>query len=231
MLKRLLISARNLPFNMPLSKLRIDASSVAKAYDRYASSYDFVFGRLLHDGRIKTVQAMNLQPGQRVVELGVGSGLMLPLYPAGTPVVAIDISPDMLERARAKVAALNLKNIELKLADAESTRLPGEAFDHVVLPYVYSVTPDPQALMRECFRLCKPGGSIWILNHFSGLGLMDRLNWMIKPVADALRFRADFSYQQYVQNQGWDIVQVQKANLFGLSRIVQVGKPGALRAP
>jgi phosphatidylethanolamine/phosphatidyl-N-methylethanolamine N-methyltransferase len=207
-----------------LRKLRIDAFSVANAYDRYASVYDLVFGRLLHDGRVKTVRAMNVQPGQRVAELGVGSGLMLPLYPAGTPVAAIDISPDMLARARAKVAALKLKNIELKLADAEATGLNAEAFDHVVLPYVYSVTPNPQALMRECFRICKPGGHIWILNHFSGLGLMDKLNWMIKPVADALRFRADFSYQQYVEQQGWNVVRVEKANLFGLSRVVQIRK-------
>jgi phosphatidylethanolamine/phosphatidyl-N-methylethanolamine N-methyltransferase len=209
---------------MTLSKLRVDTSSIANAYDRYARVYDLVFGAVLQDGRRKTVAAMQVAPGQRVAELGVGSGLMLPLYPAGTPVVAIDISHDMLERARAKVTRLGLRNIDLQLADAQATGLPADAFDHVVLPYIYSVTPDPAALMQECFRICKPGGSIWILNHFSGLGALDSLNWLIKPVANALRFHADFSYQEYVANQGWQVQQVIKANALGLSRVVQVKK-------
>jgi phosphatidylethanolamine/phosphatidyl-N-methylethanolamine N-methyltransferase len=200
----------------------VDLGSVASAYGRYAALYDLLFGRALQLGRLKLASLIQAAAGQRILEIGVGTGLMLPLYPRDVCILGVDISEHMLVRARQKVARHSLAHVELRRADAESTGLPGASFDHVVLPYVYSVTPNPSRLVRESFRLCKPGGHLWILNHFSGLGVWDWIEWPLKPFARGLGFRSDFQYKRYVTDQDWDIKAVHKANLLGLSRIVQV---------
>lgn len=202
-----------------------DLASVQAAYDRYASVYDTLFGWVLQDGRVRLARSMAAQPGQRIIEFGVGSGLMLSLYPRHALVLGLDLSEGMLAKARQRVQAEGLSQVQLQRADAEHSAAADGAFDHVVLPYVYSVTPDPEGLMREAFRVCRPGGSIWILNHFSGLGVWDWLERPLRPFARWVGWRPDFPYQTHVLDQGWHIVGVQRANLFGLSRLVHVRKP------
>jgi phosphatidylethanolamine/phosphatidyl-N-methylethanolamine N-methyltransferase len=203
-----------------------DQASVASAYDRYAGIYDRLFGWVLQDGRERLVKAMRIAAQERIVEFGVGSGLMLPLYPRHASVLGLDLSEGMLEQARQRIQRLGLTHVELRHIDAEHNGLPPAAFDHVVLPYVYSVTPDPDALVREAFRVCVPGGSIWILNHFSGLGFWDWLEGPLRPVARWVGFRPDFPFKTWVSDQPWRVEAVQRANLLGLSRIVHVRKPG-----
>jgi phosphatidylethanolamine/phosphatidyl-N-methylethanolamine N-methyltransferase len=202
-----------------------DPASISAAYDRYASVYDRLFGWVLQDGRERLARLMAPSPGQRIVEFGVGSGLMLPLYPRHAAVVGLDLSERMLAQARERVLRLGLGHVELHRADAETAPLAERSFDHVVLPYVYSVTPDPAALMAQAFRLCAPGGSIWILNHFSGLGFWDWLERPLRPFARWVGWRPDFPFSTYVSEQPWHVVAVHRANLFGLSRIVHVRPP------
>jgi phosphatidylethanolamine/phosphatidyl-N-methylethanolamine N-methyltransferase len=204
-----------------------DLRSVTAAYDRYARVYDTLFGWVLQDGRRRLAQRLDTcAPGQRILELGVGSGLMLPLYPRHAMVLGLDISDGMLARARALVVREGLEHVQLRRVDAEHTGVADGSFDHVVLPYVYSVTPDPQALMAEAFRACRPGGDLWILNHFSGLGLWDWLERPLRPFARWVGWRPDFPYAQHVIAQGWQVIDVEAANLWGLSRLVHVRKPG-----
>lgn len=204
-----------------------DLQSVTAAYDRYARVYDSLFGWVLQDGRQRLGRRLQAAPpGQRILELGVGSGLMLPLYPRHARVLGLDISAGMLARARALVAQQALHHVRLELADAEHTGVPAASFDHVVLPYVYSVTPDPAALVAEAFRACRPGGELWILNHFSGLGVWDWLERPLRPFARWVGWRPDFPYDQHVTAQGWQVLDVEAANLWGLSRLVHVRKPG-----
>jgi len=200
----------------------IDALSVSRTYDRFARFYDLAFGAVLHNGRKTLARVLNSKSGDRILEIGVGSGLMLPLYPSDVQVLGIDISEKMLQRARSTVSRHNLQNICLKLLNAESADLPVSSFDHVVLPYVYSVTPDPALLMRQVFKLCKPGGSVWILNHFSQSPLWKLLEQPLRPFAESIGFRTDFSYKTYVADQGWQIAAEYKVNLFSLSRLVHI---------
>jgi phosphatidylethanolamine/phosphatidyl-N-methylethanolamine N-methyltransferase len=214
------------PLIMPsASELSSPDHPIVKLYKRMARCYDMMFGALLNPGRRTLARALNLRGGQRVVELGIGSGLMLPLYPRDASVVGVDISPEMLELARSRGAALNMQHVQLMLADAAHTGLPAAQYDHVVLPYVYTVTPDPQALMREALRLCKPGGRIWILGYFSDLGPWRSLHWLVGPVAKLVGFAADFPYAQHVARHGWQVQRVLPANVFGMSRIVEILKP------
>lgn len=203
-----------------------DPGSVSAAYDRYAFLYDRLFGWVLQEGRERLASRLQAGPGERIVEFGVGSGLMLPLYPRHAVVLGLDLSDAMLARARERVRRAGLDNVTLQRIDAEHNDLQAASFDHVVLPYVYSVTPEPRALIDEAFRVCRPGGHIWVLNHFSGLGVWDWLGPLVSPFARWIGFRSDFPYQTHVAEQGWSIEGVDRVNPFGLSRLVHVRKPG-----
>src|SRR4051812_3668299 len=91
---------------------RVQMQAVQAAYRRYASIYDALFGPVLHPGRKAVIEALACRPGERVLEVGVGTGLSLPLYPRGTRLVGIDVSPEMLQKARSRVARLGLSNVE-----------------------------------------------------------------------------------------------------------------------
>jgi len=146
---------------------RLDEAKVLDAYRRWAPVYDNTFGRVTTEGRRQAVQMVNTRRG-RVLELGVGTGLSLADYARHLDIVGIDISPDMLERARQKVAAEGLDNVSgLYEMDAATLEFPDNTFDTVVAMYVMTVVPDPVAVMREITRVCKPGGEVMLLNHFS----------------------------------------------------------------
>jgi phosphatidylethanolamine/phosphatidyl-N-methylethanolamine N-methyltransferase len=199
----------------------MDQQAVQRVYRRYAPLYDIVFGSLLQHGRRQLGRTLRALPGQRVLEIGVGTGLLLPLYPDGVSVVGIDISAEMLAVARRRAERLGLERVELYLMDAERTTFPDGTFDHVVIPYVYSVTPNPHGLIREARRVCKAGGDIYLLNHFSGNGVWWR--WgeaLLRPFASRIGFRSDFSIETYVNSMNWNIVNIQPVNLLGLSRLV-----------
>jgi len=202
--------------------------SLVDTYERFSHFYDLVYGKTLQDGREALSRAIRTLPAADVLEFGVGSGLMLPLYPRRFRVVGVDVSPGMLARARRRVRRLGLANVDLRLIDAEDTGIPDEAFDHVVLPYVYSVTPSPMHLLREAFRVCRPDGTIWILNHFSGLGRWDHLERPLKPFARWVGFRPDFPFKTFITDLDLDVQSVQAVNLFGLSRLVRVRRSQAL---
>src|ERR1700682_1027723 len=140
--------------------------SVKAAYRRYAGIYDTVFGPVLQPGRKAVVDALRCKPGDRVLEVGVGTGLSLPLYPRDVRVTGIDVSREMLEKARARVAKRGLANVDALLEmDAEAMVLPDASFDKVVAMYVVSVVERPAKLLEELHRVCRPDGEIFLVNH------------------------------------------------------------------
>jgi phosphatidylethanolamine/phosphatidyl-N-methylethanolamine N-methyltransferase len=146
-------------------EMQIEA--VKTAYRRYARIYDMVFGAVLQPGRRAVLETLKLKPGDRVLEVGVGTGLSLPLYPRDVRITGIDVSNEMLERARARVARAGLKNVDALIEmDAEDMTFPDASFDKVVAMYVVSVVPHPAKLLEELHRVCKPDGEVFIVNHF-----------------------------------------------------------------
>ena len=146
----------------------LDADSVRAAYRRWASVYDMVFGGVSAFGRRRAVEAVNATPGAHVLEVGVGTGLALPHYTASKRVTGIDLSADMLLRARRRVAAEGLTNVDALLeVDAEATGFEAGRFDIAVAMFVASVVPNPRALLEEMRRVVRPGGSLLFVNHFA----------------------------------------------------------------
>jgi len=147
---------------------RLDVDAVRTAYRRQAAFYDHAFGTVSTVARRRAIDAANSLPGAEVLEVGVGTGLALPLYTADKRVTGIDLSADMLARARERVAARGLRNVVALLEqDAEATTFADNSFDIAAAMFVASVVPHPDRLLAELRRVVRPGGHILFVNHFS----------------------------------------------------------------
>ena len=193
--------------------MRIEA--VKAAYRRYARIYDTVFGPVLQPGRRAVVGALHCRRGDRVLEVGVGTGLSLPLYPNDVRVTGIDVSREMLEKARARAAAKKLSNVEaLVEMDAQSMAFADESFDKVVAMYVVSVVERPARLLAELHRVCKPDGEIFIVNHVrSDNPLLGAMEKGLARFSDKLGFRPDFELRELLDGEH-EIIQVSRINFF-----------------
>jgi len=196
---------------------------VERAYGRYAPVYDWLFGAVLEPGRRELARSAGSIASGRPIELlevGVGTGLMLPLYDPAIRVTGVDVSAAMLAKARERVQGLHGRFVRLDLMDGERLKFADGAFDCVVLPYVLSVTPEPDRLVSEVRRVCRRDGSILILNHFSGSHFWWLLERMVRPLADRIGFRSDFDYARHILRHDWRVEAMTPVNLMGLSRLV-----------
>src|SRR5512145_2214390 len=119
-------------------QLAVDHRRTQRVYSVLARVYDDFFDWALTPGRRLAVSRLPVSPGDRILEVGVGTGLSLPLYPMDCEVTGIDISEPMLERARARLEALGREGVTLRRMDAHQLNFPDASFDHVVAPYVIS---------------------------------------------------------------------------------------------
>src|SRR4051794_6017582 len=165
-----------------LSVTAVENDFVARVYENIAWFYDLTFGPALHPGRVDAIERMGIKPGDRVLEVGVGTGINTALYPPDCAVTGIDFSSSMLEKAHDRIARKGVRNVRLLQMDAQNMKFADDSFDIVYAPYVISVVPDPVAVTREMRRVCKPGGRIVILNHFlSSNSFVARIERGISP--------------------------------------------------
>lgn len=174
-----------------ISRPRIDIDAITRVYGAYAPLYDVTFGRLIVRYQKRLLARCRFEPGQRVLEIGVGTGLSLQHYPREVEVLGLDAVPAMLEKAQRCVVKHGLTNVSLRACNAECSGLPSASFDFVMMMFVLSVTPNPAALLREALRLCKPGGSVYVLNHFSGGRGFGPLEKAFARLARWIGFRSD----------------------------------------
>jgi len=176
--------------------------------------YDYTFGPTLHAGRIQAIQRMGIKTGDRVLEVGVGTGINAGLYPAGCVVTGIDLSEPMLEKARERVLRKGLSNIRLLAMDAADLKFPDSSFDIVYAPYVISVVPDPVAVVREMRRVCRPGGRLVILNHFRGTNRLGAwLDRVISPLTVHIGFKSDLDLPAFLAQAELKPVSIEKVNV------------------
>jgi phosphatidylethanolamine/phosphatidyl-N-methylethanolamine N-methyltransferase len=189
--------------------------AVKAAYRRYAKVYDAVFGPVLQPGRKAVLEALQCRPGDRVLEVGVGTGLSLPLYPPFVRLTGVDLSREMLEKARARVERRGLANVEgLHEMDALAMDFPDASFDKVVAMYVVSVVQEPARLLRELHRVCKPEGEIFIVNHVrSSNPVVGALERSLARFSDQLGFHPDFELHSLV-NGSARVEHISSINFF-----------------
>lgn len=200
----------------------ISVDNVVDTYRFYAPLYDRLFGAVLEPGRRALTEAVCKMQPTSILEVGVGTGLTLERYPAGASVVGIDISHEMLEIARERAERLAGRSIHLASMNAEAMDFPDGSFDCVAIPYVLSVTPNPERLVAEIRRVCRKGGAILILNHFSGSRFWWFLERAVRSLANKIGFRSDFCFDEQILKYDWEILSVKKVNFLGLSRLVVI---------
>lgn len=201
----------------------MDTHSVVSAYRRYAGIYDFVFGPVLEPGRRRMIESMACKAGDCVLEIGVGTGLSLRHYPSATRITGIDLSRDMLARASGRVIRSGWKHVSLMHMDAQQLAFADNSFDKVAVMYVASVVPDPDAMMREIRRVCRPGGDIFVVNHFSQKGHV--LHWLenlAAPFAKVIGFRPLFPLGEFISLTGLPLLESMSVNAFGYWKLLHL---------
>ncbi len=204
-----------------IARRHLDQEAIRRTYDRYARVYDGIFGPILNPGRRKAVAAAEAQPDRRVLEVGVGTGLSLPLYKSSR-VVGIDVSDKMLERAHRRIERHGLDNVEdLRVMDAEEMTFPAQSFDAIVLMHVASVVPHPDRLMLEVRRVLRPGGEALVLNRFwTGRGPMSVVERALAPASNTVGFRP-MSLDELISVTPLEFVSEERVNLFGYWSLVR----------
>src|SRR5689334_8968334 len=204
-------------------QLTMDLQDTLRTYRLFSGSYDVVFGPVFHPGRKEAVRIANDQPNQRILEVGVGTGLSLPYFRKDSRVTGIDVSKEMLARAERRVAERKLTHVDTLLEmDAEHMSFEDNSFDAVLALYVASVVPNPARFAEEMRRVCRPGGSIVIVNHFTSENWA--LRWMEKRLAHLARhigFHADFPLDAFLRDSQLTAREIRPSNLFGYWRLLR----------
>jgi phosphatidylethanolamine/phosphatidyl-N-methylethanolamine N-methyltransferase len=197
-----------------LSVAAVENDFVARVYENIAWAYDLVFGPSLHPGRVQAIQRMGIAPGDRVLEVGVGTGINASLYPRDCSVTGIDLSAPMLEKARDRIMRKGIRNVRLLEMDAADLKFASNTFDIVYAPYLISVVPDPVAVVREMHRVCRPGGRIIVLNHFRSSN--PALAWIergISPFTVHIGFKSDLDLPAFLAQAELKPVSIEKVNV------------------
>jgi phosphatidylethanolamine/phosphatidyl-N-methylethanolamine N-methyltransferase len=196
-----------------LSVAAVENDFVAKVYENIAWFYDWTFGPSLHPGRLQALQRMGIKTNDRVLEVGVGTGINITLYPRDIALTGIDLSSSMLDKARERVSKRGLSNVRLLEMDAANLKFADHSFDIVYAPYLISVVPDPVAVAREMRRVCRPGGKIIILNHFrSNNAIGASLERMISPLTIHIGFKSDLDLPGFLAQAELKPVSIEKVN-------------------
>ena len=197
-----------------LSAISLETSFVEEVYAKMASVYDLIFGITLHHGRARAIERMALGAGDRILEVGVGTGISLPLYPRHASVTGIDLSESMLDYARARVDRQDLRNVRLMQMDATKLTFPDDSFDVVYAPYFINCVPDPLAATAEMKRVCRPGGRLVFLNHFlSRNPVFSRMERAVAPLTPHIGFKSDFDLTAFLAQSGLRAASIEKVNL------------------
>jgi phosphatidylethanolamine/phosphatidyl-N-methylethanolamine N-methyltransferase len=192
----------------------LEEHQIRRAYDFYSPVYDFLFKKIFEPGRIAAIRLLGPPHRGRVLEVGIGTGLNLPFYPANIDLVGIDLSEGMLRKAQEKIEALRMDSVILKTMDASAMDLGDHGFDATLATYVISAVPDPVSVLREIRRVTKPGGTIVILNHFrSDNPVMRHIEDALAPVCAHLGWKTNLALRPLLETAGLRPELTRRVNL------------------
>jgi len=204
----------------------MDYETIKRAYAILSPVYDFLFDKVFYPGRVAAIDLLEIKPGDRVLEVGVGTGLNLPLYPRDCEVTGIDISEGMLRKADERVRTYGMTNTRLMVMDASKLEFPENSFDRVIATYVISAVPDPVKTLLEMRRVCKPSGHLVILNHFKSdnpvIGMFEKL---LAPVCTKIGFDTELKLMPLLERVALAPEQLHRVNLMNGWRLVRCINP------
>ena len=203
----------------------------SKIYSEFARYYDRIFENVFFPRIQHVIGEIGIEPGAEVLEVGVGTGLALSAYPTHCHLTGIDLAPDMLARAQRKVEREGWSHVDLAVGDAQNLQFADESFDYVTSFHVVSVVPEPKRMMHEMVRVCRPGGTLVIINHFRSerkviASLVDRLD----PVTRKLGWRTTLRMGELLEGVPVDLVRRYKTSPTSLFTVMIARKPEPGRA-
>ena len=200
----------------------MDLNKIERVYTSYAGFYDRIFGKVFHEGRESVIRNLDVQPDEHILEVGVGTGLALPMYPRHCRIVGIDFSEGMLAKAKEKAEAHRLDHVQLHRMDAGAMEFEDDSFDTVVAAYVVTAVPDYRKVVNEMIRVCRPGGRIIMLNHFSnGNKVIAAVEKVLSPITKHLGWRTDLSLNTVLEGTSLHVARNQKVNPLRLWALVE----------
>jgi phosphatidylethanolamine/phosphatidyl-N-methylethanolamine N-methyltransferase len=184
----------------------LELDSIKKIYAGYSSVYDALFKRFFYPRIKHAITYMDIKPGDRILDVGVGTGLSLSVFPRYCTVVGIDLSTEMLRKAKQKIDENRLDNIKVMSMDAMSVGFRDDSFDKVFISHVVSVVPDPYKVMQEVKRVCRKGGQVVIVNHFKSKNkLVETVEKIINPVCKKIGWRSDLCLNEFIDKSGLNV--------------------------
>jgi phosphatidylethanolamine/phosphatidyl-N-methylethanolamine N-methyltransferase len=193
----------------------------SKLYSELAPVYDKTFGKFFSSRVRRIIASLKLPAGAKVLELGVGTGAALAAYPRHCQVIGIDVAPDMLARAREKIAQHGWSHVQVMQMDAMNLRFPDGYFDYVMAFHVVSVVPDPRRMMSEARRVCKADGRIIVVNHFTtDLPVLGFLTRALDPVTRRLGWRTNLKLKPFIGDMDLEVETLYKTSKFSLYTVV-----------
>jgi phosphatidylethanolamine/phosphatidyl-N-methylethanolamine N-methyltransferase len=181
-------------------------SSTRSIYDFHSLFYDVTFGRLVRRRIARAISHMNIDPGDRVLDLGIGTGGSLDFYPRHARIVGIDLSGGMLRECKKKMMQRKLAPTHLFQANALELPFRDDAFDHVFISHVISVVSDPYRLIMEAQRVSKAGARIVIVNHFQSTNrFIAMVEKFLSPLCTKLGWRSDLPLQDLIRRTGVEV--------------------------
>jgi ubiquinone/menaquinone biosynthesis C-methylase UbiE len=189
-------------------------------YTLYAPFYDWFvrFGR----ARRRSIDLLQLRPGERVLIVGAGTGADLDYLPPDVDVTATDLTPTMVNRTALRAARLH-RHVEVRVMDAQALEFPDDSFDAVILHLIVAVVPDPARALREVARVLRPGGRVAVFDKFAPEGRAPSLTRRAANLIANLLF-TDLTRQlePVALSSGLVVVQREPAIAGGLFEIAQL---------
>ena len=184
----------------------MEYENIKRIYHNYSNVYDFLFKHMFLPRQRHAILSMDIQPNEKILDVGIGTGLSLPIYPRHCQVTGIDLSKSMLEKARKKKERHGLRHVTLLEMDACNLEFEDNSFDQVIATFVVSVVPDPVKAVREMIRVCKPGKPITLVNHFrSRQKLIAMGEDMVDPLCRKLGWRNTLALDELAKEAGLQV--------------------------
>lgn len=200
-----------------------------KAYQRWAPIYDVVYDKLTEPAALAAVRAVEAC-GPTILEVGVGTGLSLGYYAASSEVHGIDLSADMLARARQKVAKRGLRHVKsLDVMDATHLAFADGMFDAVTAQFLITLVPSPESALDEMARVLRPGGEIVLVNHFGqDAGPLAQIERIVAPLCAKIGWSSDFKASRiegWARTRGLEPLPLSPVFPGGFFKILRLRKP------
>lgn len=187
----------------------------SKLYSELSPLYDLTFGKIFYSRLRYVISSLQIPYGAKILEVGVGTGTSFPAYPTHCTVTGIDLAPHMLARAREKIRVNGWTHLKVMEMNALNLEFPDNSFDYVMAFHVASVVPDPIRMMEEARRVCRPGGKVVVVNHFTSENpLLGFVTETMDPITRRLGWRTNLKLKPFIKETGLDV-----ENLYKLSKL------------